>query len=141
MPKVTLIGTDLANKDDEFIFLGPLQECKECKLTHICFNLKPFHRYKIQKVRKKRHSCNIHENNATVVEVKEQAIITSIDKKFSKGSTINIKTIDCDEKLCLYYDACISNVIKQNQKYKIKSTLQEIDCPKGNSLQIVEVVE
>ncbi len=141
MPKVTLIGTDLANKDNEFIFLGPLQECKECKLTHICFNLKPFYKYKIQKVRKKHHSCNIHENNVTVIEVKEQAIITSIDKKYSNGSTISIKTIDCDEKLCPYYDACRSNAIKPNKKYKIKSTLHEIDCPRNKSLQIVEVIE
>lgn len=141
MPKVTIIGTYLAQKNNEFIFLGPLQECKECKLTHICFNLKPFHRYKIKKVRKKQHSCNVHQDNATVVEVEEQPIMTAIDKKYSKGSTTTIESIDCDRKLCAHYDACKSNAIKPNKKYKIKSTLHEIDCPRNKPLQIVEVIE
>ena len=141
MAKVTLIGEDLAQINNEFIFLGPLQDCKDCKLTHICFNLKPYHLYKIVKIRKKRHTCNVHQSSTIVVEVQEQPITVSIDKKHMKGSTISIEQIDCHQKLCKYYDSCQNYAIKPNWKYKIISIIEDINCPKDNSLQLAEVTE
>ena len=71
MALVTLIGERLADKDKEFIYIGPNNECKNCKLKTVCFNLKPGKKYKITKIRDKRHNCNIHAGNAIVVEVQE----------------------------------------------------------------------
>lgn len=71
MPLVTLIGEKLANEGEEFIYLGPNKECGNCKLKTVCFNLKPGRTYKITKIRDKRHSCNVHDENVIVVEVQE----------------------------------------------------------------------
>ena len=71
MPLVTLIGEKLAKENEEFIFLGPQNDCKNCKLKTVCFNLKQNCRYKITKVREKRHSCSLHDGNAAVIEVQE----------------------------------------------------------------------
>ena len=69
MTLVTLIGERLAKEDEEFIYLGPNNDCRRCKLKTVCFNLKPGRRYKIIDIRDKRHSCELHEGNAAVVEV------------------------------------------------------------------------
>ena len=37
MPLVTLIGEKLAKKDFEFIYLGPINDCRNCKLKTVCF--------------------------------------------------------------------------------------------------------
>lgn len=141
MTKVTLVGELLAQKNIEFIFHGPLQNCHECKLTHICFNLKPYHRYKIIKVRRKQHPCSVHKGNVMVVEVEQLPILVALDKKHTKGSTIKINPISCENKLCPNYDYCKAYAIKSDQKYRIISTNLDIDCPKKNALQLVEVVE
>jgi uncharacterized protein (UPF0179 family) len=83
MPLVTLIGEKLAKENDEFIYLGPQNDCKNCKLKTVCFNLKTGGRYKITKVRDKRHSCSLHEGNAAVVEVQEISVLKDTDKKTS----------------------------------------------------------
>jgi len=81
MPLVTLIGEKLAKENDEFIYLGPQNDCKNCKLKTVCFNLKQGSQYKIIKVRDKRHNCNVHEGNAAVVEVQEIINTTSENNK------------------------------------------------------------
>ena len=141
MPQVTLIGSLQAKKGYEFIFYGPLQECKNCKLTHICYNLKPYNTYQIQKVRNKKHNCSIHEGSAVVVEVIRKPIITAIDKKYSKGSKTTINKIQCEEKLCPYHKFCTTPAVKPDVKYKINKILEEINCPKNKSIQKVEISE
>ena len=91
MSLVTLIGEKLAKESDEFIYVGPNNECRNCKLKTVCFNLKLGRQYKIIKIREKRHSCNIHEGDVAVVEVQEMPITTTIDKKLSEGSISKIE--------------------------------------------------
>jgi uncharacterized protein (UPF0179 family) len=141
MPQVTLIGKELAIKNFEFIYHGPLQECKSCKLTHICFNLKPYQTYKITKIRKKNHTCPIHEGEVIVVEVKQQPSTIAIDKKFSKGFTTTLTPIKCDKKLCKYYDICVTQSVKPGKKYRILSLSGDIDCPLGKKIQKAEIKE
>lgn len=141
MPQVTLIGKKQAKKGFEFIFYGPLEECKNCKLTHICYNLQPYQTYKITKIRDKNHSCNIHDGSAAVVEVEKQPIIAAIDKKYSKGSTSSFEKIQCEHKLCKHFDNCTAPAIKPKVKYHINKIFNDIDCPKNKKLQKVEISE
>jgi uncharacterized protein (UPF0179 family) len=90
MPLVTLIGEKLAKNEAEFIYIGPNNECRNCKLKTVCFNLKIGRKYKITNIRDKRHNCNVHEGTVAVVEVQEMPIITAIEKKYSEGSKIKI---------------------------------------------------
>ena len=90
MPLVTLIGEKLANNETEFFYLGPNNECRNCKLKTVCFNLKIGRKYKITNIRDKRHNCNIHEATVVVVEVQEMPILTTIEKKLTEGSKTKI---------------------------------------------------
>ena len=141
MAQVTLIGERIAEKDLIFTYQGNLKECQDCKLKNICFNLKPYHRYKIKKVREKRHSCSVHDGDVIVVEVEKLPLLAAIDKKYSKGSKITMKKRDCDLRSCEFFDICMSKAIKKDKKYKIKNVLQPIPCKKGYDLQQVELKE
>lgn len=141
MTSITIIGEKLAKKDEEFIFIGPQNDCKNCKLKNICFNLKQYHRYKITKVRDKRHSCTVHKGDAVVVEVEEQPIETVIDKKYTKGSAITLDEKECEDPLCPYFDICTNKALQPGKKYTIEKILDSIPCSKGKSLQRVILTE
>jgi len=142
MPLVTLIGEKLAEKDKEFIYLGPNNECRNCKLKTVCFNLKPNRHYKITEVRNKKHNCNVFEGGVVVVEVQELPIVTTIDKKLSKGSKTKIEKKDCKSIGCPFYDLCTNKAVQKDKKYKITKIYKEnIDCPMGYNLQKAELKE
>ncbi len=140
MPLVTLIGEKLAEEEIEFVYLGPNNECRNCKLKTVCFNLKPGRKYKITNVRDKRHTCNVHEGNAAVVEVKEMPIITAIDKKLSEGSKTKINNKECRNIGCINYELC-SVILQKDKNYKIIKTYESIECPIGYDLQKAEISE
>ncbi len=141
MPMVTLIGEKLAKEGDEFIYLGPNNDCRNCKLKTVCFNLKPGRRYKITNVREKRHSCTIHEGNAAVVEVQELPILAAVDNKLSKGLTSKIEKQECGNIGCEHYDLCCNIALQKDKSYKITKTYKQIDCPIGNELQKAELAD
>jgi len=141
MPLVTLIGEKLAKEGTEFIYLGPNNECKSCKLKTVCFNLKPGKQYKITKIRDKQHNCNIHIGYAIVVEVQEKPIIAAIDKKLSEGSIAKIEKNECKQIECEHYELCHNRALKKDKKYKITKIYENIDCQLGHSLQKAELNE
>jgi len=140
MPLVTLIGEKLAKKENEFTYLGPNNECRNCKLKTVCFNLKPGRKYKITSVRDKRHNCNVHEGTAAVVEVHEMPILTAIDKKLSNESKIKIENNGCKSIGCINYELC-SVTLQKDKEYKIIKVYGSIDCPIGHDLQKAELLD
>jgi len=140
MVLVTLIGEKIAVEDAEFTYLGPQNDCRNCKLKTVCFNLKPGRRYKITNVRDKRHNCNVHEGNAAVVEVQELPIFTSVDKKTSEGESIKIDKKDCGSIGCDNYEICSVTLLKE-KKYKIAQIYEDIECPMGYELKRAEITE
>ena len=141
MSLVTLIGEKLAKEGDEFIYLGPNNECRNCKLKTVCFNLKLGRQYKITKIRDKRHSCNVHDGDVVVVEVQEMPITTTIDKKLSEGSTSKIEKKECANIGCTSYELCHNRALQKGKKYKITKVYESIDCPLGYDLQKAELAE
>ena len=140
MPLVTLIGEKLAKKDAEFVYIGPNNECRNCKLKTVCFNLKQGRKYKITNIRDKRHNCNVHEGTASVVEVQEMPIITTVDKEIKQGASTKLKEKECRSIGCENYEIC-SISINKDKKYKITKIIEEIECPMDYKLQKVEISE
>lgn len=141
MPLVTLIGEKLAKEESEFVYLGPNNDCRHCKLKTVCFNLKIGRRYKITVVREKRHSCTIHEGEAAVVEVEELPILVAVDKQFSEGHSSKIEKIDCGNIGCEYYDLCCNIALQKDKTYTIKKIYDPLNCPLGHELQKVELAD
>lgn len=140
MPLVTLIGEKLAKLGNEFIYIGPNNECKNCKLKTVCFNLKSGKKYKITNIRDKKHNCNVHEGAAAVVEVHEQPIITSINKKYIQGENLKIEKNNCGSIGCIHYELCNVN-LEKGKNYTIIKIFEEIECPMGFEINKVELKE
>ena len=138
MALVTLIGEKLAKKDNEFFYIGPNNECRNCKLKTVCFNLKTGMKYKIINVREKRHNCNVHEGTVAVVEVEELPIITTVEKKCKEGDEIQIEKEECNNIGCEYYELCKIKISK-DKKYEIIKVHGKIDCPIELNLEKVEI--
>jgi len=141
MPIVTLVGERVAKKGNEFIYLGPSPECKNCKLKTVCFNLKRFRRYRIVGIRNKRHSCNQHDGGVRVVEVEELPIVSSLEGKIKEGSKTKVKIIDCKRLDCENYDICHNPAVEENRDYKISKVIGEMNCKIGKKLMKVELSE
>ena len=141
MTLVTLIGEKLAKEDEEFIYLGPNNDCRGCKLKTVCFNLKPGRRYKIIDIRDKRHSCELHEGNAAVVEVQEMPIIAAIDKELTEGKTAKIERKECKNIGCDNFELCNNLALQKDRNYKITKIYEGLDCLIGYELQKAELTD
>jgi uncharacterized protein (UPF0179 family) len=139
MPLVTLIGEKLAVEGNEFIYLGPNNECRNCKLKTVCFNLKPGRHYQITAVREKQHGCTIHEGNVVVVEVQELPLIAAVDETVQEGSKSKIDKKDCKNIGCAYFELCTTAAIQKDKTYTIAKIIETIECPKGDKLQKAEL--
>lgn len=141
MALVTLIGELLAKEGEEFVYRGPNNECRNCRLKTVCFNLQQGRQYKITKVRDKQHNCNLHEGNVVVVEVSILPIVASIDKKLSEGDETKVNRKECKNIGCNYFDLCENSAVQNDKTYTVKKTYEKIECPEGHELYKVELTD
>ena len=141
MALVTLICEKLAVEGEEFTYLGANNECKNCKLKTVCFNLKPGRQYKITKIRDKQHNCSIHEGNVIVVEVSEMPILASINERSEEGTQAKVNKQECKNIGCDYFEVCTNITLQRGKIYTIKKVFEKIDCPVGHELYKVELTD
>ena len=96
MVLITLIGEKLAVEGLEFTYVGANSECRSCKLKTVCFHLKPGRNYTITNIRDKKHTCNVHEGNAVIIEVNEQSILVSL---LNLNSNLGLILIEIEETI------------------------------------------
>jgi uncharacterized protein len=136
---VTLIGERQAKEGVEFVYRGPLTECKECKLKTVCFNLDVGGRYRIRSVRDVHHECKMHEDGVRVAEVERVKISGSVSKKAAlEGSTVSFEDIKCKSLGCAHYRICHPIGLEKHAKMRISKIRGDLACTEGNKL--VEVV-
>ena len=135
MVLITLIGEHLAKEGEEFIYRGPLPECRDCKLKAICFNLEAGGRYRIKSVRTVEHECRMHEDHVRVVEVVKVPHKCALQQKRAmEGSTITFEDIKCKTLGCVHYQVCHPVGLEKAMKFKVARIDEEISCPEGNRL-------
>ena len=135
---ITLIGKNLAKKGQVFVFLGPADECKNCRFKSSCIsNLELNRKYVITKVLENEQNCPIHSDGKVIpveVDLAEIELLTN-SKNIFEGSIFTFEELDCDEK-CEYHDLCFPDglikgdkciVINNGGKHKGK-------CKKGYNL-------
>ncbi len=146
MPKkdkvITLIGKRLANKGNEFVYLGTTEKCEPCKLRKTCHNLEPGRRYRVISVRRSaEHDCLLHDGSVRAVEVSFAPVKAAIEaKKAIKGSTIIFKPVVCETE-CENTDFCNPVGLVTRQKYVINKVLKNspLDCSQDHILKAVEL--
>ncbi len=132
---ITVIGERQAKVDGRFIYLGPLTECKECKLKGVCFNLDAGALYRIVEVRDVKHDCRVHEDGVRVVRVEKESMEAIVNKKGAlEGTTITLEVIKCDRLGCPSYRLCHPPGIDKGHKARISKIIGDVECSEGKKL-------
>jgi uncharacterized protein (UPF0179 family) len=140
MVLITLIGETQARIGNRFYFVGPLTECKECRLRGVCFNLEPGSLYEVVGLRDTVHECPIHEGSVRVVEVERKQITAAIPRKLAiDGSTITFENRKCENLGCENHAYCHPVCLKDGTKLRITSIVGELECPDGEEIVLVKL--
>ncbi|WP_457751562.1 UPF0179 family protein [Thermococcus sp.] len=140
MAIITLVGEKLARPGVEFIYYGPAEPCKTCKLAGVCVgNLEPGRRYKILRVRSMpSHSCPLHEGKVRVVEVVEPSVEVAVEPRMAiLGSVIRLRFEPCSdpEKADLFRPEGLF----EGDHVKIIEIIGEVECD-GKTYKVVKVM-
>ncbi|AFK22944.1 UPF0179 family protein [Pyrococcus sp. ST04] len=136
---ITLVGEKLAKPGLEFIYYGPAEPCKTCKLARVCIgNLEVGRRYKIVSVRNIEHPCPLHEGKVRTVRVVEPAIEVLIDPRYAiAGSKIKLKFVECDDPEKL--EIIRPEGLFEGDMVKILEIVSDVEC-NGKKYKLVRVV-
>ena len=138
MVAVTLIGEKQAKEGRMFLFVGPLTECRDCKLKTVCFNLEEGRTYIITSVRNVHHDCRVHEGGVRVVEVEKAPIRTAVPPRNAlEGTTLNWEDKSCLNVGCHHYHLCGPKGMKPGEKYRVVKVIGYIECPDSQQLKEV----
>lgn len=135
---ITLIGKDLAKEGVEFVYLGPADECSDCKFKSTCVgNLEEKRKYVITEVKDNEQKCPIHaENKVIPVEIERAEIdILTTSKNIFEGSTFTFNAPECDEN-CEFHDLCFPEGLIENDKCIVikNQGKHKGECKKGFKL-------
>lgn len=135
---ITLIGVDLAKEGQEFVFLGPADECEDCRFKSSCVgNLEVNRKYIVTSIKDNEQKCPIHaEGKVIPVEVDRAKIdLLTSSKNIFEGSTFTYNAPECDEK-CDYHDLCFPDGLREGDKCIILESngKHKEECKKGLKL-------
>lgn len=141
MIQLTLVSEDLAKEDARFIYLGPQLECKGCKVKDICLNLEKGSEYKIKKLRRPTHECDLIEGPVRVVEVEKMARRAGVEKKFAmEGSRISFQPSECGQIGCPHFLECNPTGMDAGTKVSIETVGEKAECLIGQSRVLVTII-
>jgi uncharacterized protein (UPF0179 family) len=141
MVLVTVVGELQCKKGFEFVFGGPIAECRECKVKNVCFHLEENRRYRVKSVRTVHHECKVHEGGVRVVEVERVPTKSAIPSRTAvEGSMVAFEACDCDAISCPNYRLCRPLGASDGMRFKIVSVEPgEVECPRKKSLRVVSL--
>lgn len=140
MANVTLIGEKHAKKGNEFIFFGPLPECRDCKVKTVCFNLEEGRTYKVVEVRSMHHNCNIYDGGVRAVEFERVPIKLAVEIKDAvQEKEITYECNYCNARDCKFFKICFPSGLKAGEKYLITEVGEEMDCVCSRNIKEVTI--
>ena len=141
MALITLLSEPQAKAGGEFYFMGPLTDCKDCRLKGVCFNLEPGSRYRVVEVRGQRHPCEQCEGEVVAVEVEKVPTPGAVPKKGAMdGVTITYTEPKCHEVSCPNFRRCHAIGKREGQKYTVVSLGDDLECPIGEKMVAADLL-
>ena len=139
MVLVTVVGKMQCKEGFEFVFGGPLAECRDCKVRNVCFHLEENRRYRVRSVRDVQHDCRIHEDGVRVVEVEKIPLRAVIPTRAAlEGAMLTFEDPGCPNLSCPNYRSCRPLGASDGMRFKITSVENgDIECDKGSKLKAV----
>ncbi len=141
MVLLTVIAENLVEPDYTFVYLGPLSECKECKVKNVCFGLVRGKRYRVVSPRKVKHACKVHEGQVQVVEVEDVPFEVCIpDKGLIEGSAVTMTQMDCKLVGCIHHRLCVPLGIDKGARLQVLALGDKVDCAARESRRKASVI-
>jgi uncharacterized protein (UPF0179 family) len=138
MVLVTVVGKLQCKEGFEFVFGGPLAECRDCKVRNVCFHLEENRRYRVRSIREVQHDCRIHEEGVRVVEVEKIPIEAAVPAKAAlEGSMLTFEENECRNLGCPHYTRCRPLGASRGMRFRIASVQGDVSCPRGIPLKTV----
>jgi uncharacterized protein (UPF0179 family) len=138
MVLVTVVGKLQCKEGFEFVFGGPLAECRDCKVRNVCFHLEENRRYRVRSIREVQHDCRIHEEGVRVVEVEKIPIEAAVPAKAAlEGAMLTFEENECRNLGCPHYRLCRPLGASRGMRFKIISAGGDMDCMRGVPLRTV----
>ena len=135
-----MIGDPHAHIGNRFYYMGPNDECKECRLKNVCFNLEAGSLYEIVQLRDTHHECALREGDVRVVVVEKVPFSAAVPKKQAiDGSMITFEPKDCGNLGCPNRKFCNPPNIAVGEKRSITEVVENLDCPLGEALVRVKM--
>lgn len=132
---ITLIGKNLAKEGQEFVFLGPAEDCEKCRFKSSCVgNLELNRKYVVVDIKDNEQKCPVHAEGTVIpveVELAHIDVLTS-SKNIFEGSIFTYNAPDCDET-CEFHDLCFPDGLFENDKCIVidSQTKHKEECKKG----------
>jgi len=140
MVLVTVVGEQQCKKGFEFVFGGPIADCRECKVKNVCFHLEQNRWYRVTEVRDVRHECKMHEGGVRVVEVEKIPTRAALPTRVAvEGAMITFEESECGKLGCPHFRLCRPLGASEGMRFRISSLEDEIECPRGERLRIVSL--
>jgi hypothetical protein len=141
MVLLTVVGEGLVQPGYTFVYLGPLAECKECKVKNVCFGLVRGKRYRVVGPRKVKHPCKVHDGQVQVVEVEEIPFEICIpDKGLIEGSAITMSQMDCKRAACAHHRLCVPLGIDPGTRLQVLALGEKVVCAVKESRSRAKVI-
>ena len=143
MPKVTLVGTRLADPETEFVYHGEASACEGCPYRDQCLNLTEGRRYRVTSVRENASTleCGVHDTGVTAVEVEPAPVVANVDSQGAyAGSTASLEG-PCPHTGCPSHEFCEPAGADFDREYRIAEVLGEPPhdyCMLDRDLTLVE---
>lgn len=141
MVLVTVVGEHQCKKGFEFVFGGPLAECRDCKVKNVCFHLEENRWYRVTEVRDVHHDCKVHEGGVRVVEVEKLPTRAAIPARLAiEGSMITFEESNCKNIGCSNYRVCRPLGAAEGMRFRVLTIEDvQVECPKGEKLKVVQL--
>lgn len=140
MVLVTVVGEQQCKKGFEFVFGGPIADCRECKVKNVCFHLEQNRWYRVTDVRDVHHECKMHEGGVRVVEVERLPTRAALPARAAvEGAMVTFEESDCKRRGCVHFRLCRPLGAVEGMRFRISSVGAEIECPKGDRLRVVSL--
>lgn len=143
MATVTLVGSRLAEVDQEFVYHGEASGCEGCPYRTQCLNLTEGVRYRITEVREDGQTldCAVHDTGVQAVEVEPAPVRANVSSKGAYAGSMASLEGPCPYTGCPSHEFCEPDGAEFGEEYRIDEVLGDPPheyCALDRDLTLVE---
>ncbi len=143
MAEITLVGTRLAQVDEEFVYRGEASACEGCPYREQCLTLTEGRRYRVTDVREGASTleCGVHDTGVTAVEVEPAPVTATVATSNAyEGNRASLEG-PCPHTGCPSHEYCEPAGVGFDESHRITEVLGDPPheyCHLGRELTLVE---